>query len=178
MKKCCAFLTGIVVGAVVTALVTPKTGKEMQDELIKKVNTLQKKVKEFDIKEVNWSEAIEDTKCAIKGKLDDAKHAIEEFDWDTSKQKVQEKFDDVAERLNEIKRQLAEGHEAVAEAQSSGESDEEWQAETPVEELSYQELQLETSVEEQPATEWQDETQTNQDWQKAQAEVITFGEEY
>lgn len=114
MKKCCAFLTGIVVGVVVTALVTPKTGKEMQDELINKVNVLQRK-----IKEVNWSEAIEDTKCALKEKLDDAKHAIEEFNWDDSKQKVQEKFDDVAERLSEIKRQLAEGQKTTPEAEIS-----------------------------------------------------------
>ena len=114
MKKCCAFLTGIAIGAVVTALLTPKTGKEMQDELIKKVNDLQKKVREFDLKDVNWSEAIEDTKCALKEKLDDAKHAIEDFDWTESKQKVQEKFDDVAGRLNEIKRQLAYEHDEVA----------------------------------------------------------------
>jgi len=119
MKKCCAFLTGIVVGVVITALVTPKTGKEMQDELINKVNVLQRKIKEFDLKEVNWSEAIEDTKCALKEKLDDAKHAIEEFNWDDSKQKVQEKFDDVAERLSEIKRQLAEGQETTPEVETS-----------------------------------------------------------
>ena len=110
MKKCCAFLTGIVVGAVVTALVTPKTGKEMQDELIRKANVLQQKLKDFDIKDVNLA----NTKEVLKEKLDDAKHAIEDFDWAESKQKVQEKFDDVAERLSEIKRQIAEGHEVVA----------------------------------------------------------------
>jgi len=115
MKKCCAFLTGIVVGAVVTALVTPKTGREMQDELIKKANELQKKLKDFDIKDVNLADTLADTKDMLKEKLDDAKHAIEDFDWDKSRQKVQEKFDDVAERLSEIKRQITQNTETVIE---------------------------------------------------------------
>ena len=104
MKKCRAFLTGIALGAIVAALVTPKTGKELQEELIVKASELNKKIKDFDIKDITF----EDAKCAIKEKLDDAKQAIEEFDWNETKHKVQEKFDEVTERLAEVKRQITD----------------------------------------------------------------------
>ena len=103
MKKGLAFLVGLTVGAVVTALVTPKTGKEFQDDLVKKAGEVGKKIKEFDLKDVNLA----DTKEALKCKLDEAKKAIEEFDWTESKEKVQKKFEEVTERLTEIKAQIA-----------------------------------------------------------------------
>ena len=105
MKK---FLVGMIIGAVVTAICTPKTGKGLQDELIQKTNDLRKKIKEFDIKDINYH----DTKCALKEKLDDAKQMIEDFDWAESKEKVQKKFDEVTCRLGEIKEQLTEEKEA------------------------------------------------------------------
>ena len=112
MKKGLAFLVGLTIGAVVTALVTPKTGKELQDDLVKKANEVGKKIKEFDIKDINFA----DTKEALKCKLDDAKKAIEDFDWSESKEKVQKKFEEVTERLSEIKCQLANVTEEVEEA--------------------------------------------------------------
>lgn len=108
MKKCCAFLTGIAIGAVVTALITPKTGKELQDDLIKSVAGMQKKMKDFDIKDYSLNE----TKDLLKAKLDEAKKAIDNFDWNESKEKVGKKFEEINERLVEIKGQLAD---AVAE---------------------------------------------------------------
>ena len=101
MKK---FLAGVIVGAVATAILTPKTGREFQDELIDHVNKLQKKVKDFDVKECVSN--IEITKEALQEKLEEAKKAIEDFDWHESKEKVGKKFDEVTERLNEIKAQL------------------------------------------------------------------------
>ena len=103
MKKC-AFLTGIAVGVVLTALLTPKTGRDLQDDLIDHVNKLQKKVKEFDIKECVSN--IEITKEGLQAKIEDARKAIEDFDWAQSKEKVGKKVDEVTERLNEIKAQL------------------------------------------------------------------------
>ena len=111
MKRRCAFLTGLAVGVVLTALLTPKAGKDLQNDLIKKVNDMQKKIKEFDIKDIN----LKQTKEALKEKLDDAKKTIEEFNWTESKEKVQKKFEEVTERLGEIKSQLNEGLEEVVE---------------------------------------------------------------
>ena len=118
MKK---FLAGIIIGAVVTAICTPKTGKGLQDELIKKTNELRKKVKDFDIKDINYH----DTKCALKEKLDDAKQVIEDFDWAESKEKVQKKFDEVTCRLSEIKEQLTEEKEAPVVVGGEEEEEEE-----------------------------------------------------
>jgi len=113
MKKCCAFLAGIALGAAVTALVTPKSGKELQEQLITKANELQKKVKEFDIKDLSFNE----TRDVLKEKLDEIKAAIEDFDWAESKEKVSKKFDEVSARLSEIKVQLKETKEvAIDEA--------------------------------------------------------------
>lgn len=111
MKKCCAFLTGIAIGAVVTALITPKTGKELQEDLIKKANEMQKKIKDFDIKDLSFNE----TKEALKQKIEDAKKMIDEFNWEDSKEKVQKKFDEMSERLMEIKEQLTEAKEEITE---------------------------------------------------------------
>jgi len=104
MRKCRTFLTGLVVGAALTALLTPKKGEDLQNDLIKKANELQKRVKEFDIKDIS----LIDTKNVLKEKLDDAKKMIEDFDWAESKEKVQKKFEEVSERLVEIKVQLIE----------------------------------------------------------------------
>ena len=105
MKKGFGFVAGLAIGAVVTALLTPKTGKDLQDDLIKKANELQKKMKEFDLKDMSLA----DTKDVVKEKLDEAKKMIDEFDWAESKEKVQKKFEEVSERLTEIKVQLVEG---------------------------------------------------------------------
>ena len=107
MRKFGAFLTGITVGAVLTAVLTPKAGKDLQDDLIKKANELQKKVKEFDIKDVSLTE----TKDVLKEKIEDSKKMIEEFDWAESKEKVQKKSEEISERLAEIKLQLVEGRQ-------------------------------------------------------------------
>ena len=103
MKKSCAFVTGVVVGAVACALLTPKTGRDLQDELIKKANELQKKAQDFELK---------DTKELIQGKLDETKKMIQHFDWKESKKKVEKKFEEVTERLNEIKAQLTYKNES------------------------------------------------------------------
>jgi len=105
MKKCCVFLTGLTIGAVVTALLTPKKGYELQNDLIEKANEIGQKIKEFDIKDVTLNQ----TKDALKEKLDDVRKTIEEFDWEKSKTAVQKKSEEITERLAEIKSQLFEG---------------------------------------------------------------------
>ena len=105
MKKCCVFLTGLTIGGVVTALLTPKKGYELQNDLIEKANEIGQKIKEFDIKDVTLNQ----TKDALKEKLDDARKMIEEFDWEKSKATVQKKSEEITERLAEIKSQLFEG---------------------------------------------------------------------
>jgi len=99
MKKCCTFFTGVALGAVVAVLLTPKTGKEMQDSLIKKTNELQKKLKDFELSE---------TKAVLQEKVKETRELIQNFDWNESKEKVQKTFDDVSARLSEIKGQLTE----------------------------------------------------------------------
>lgn len=101
MKK---FLTGVAVGAIIATLLTPKTGRDLQDELINHINKLQKKIKDFDVK--TCVSNIEITKESLQEKIEEAKEAIEAFDWSHSKEKVGKKFDEVAVRLNEIKAQL------------------------------------------------------------------------
>ena len=111
------FLTGVAIGAVITALLTPKTGRDLQDELISNLNKIQKKIKDFDIKEcvTNMEVTTESVKESVQCKLEEAKKAIDEFDWTESKDKIQKKFDEVTERLNEIKEQLvAEDDEDTA----------------------------------------------------------------
>lgn len=103
MKK---FLAGMIVGAAVAAVLTPKTGRDLQDELIEKANKLQKKVKDFDLKECVSNIELDLSKETLQMKLEEAKQAVEDFDWDHSKEKVAKKFDEVTERLNEIKEQL------------------------------------------------------------------------
>ena len=97
MKKCCAFFTGVALGAVAAMLLTPKTGKEMQDSLIKKTNELQKKLKDFELS---------DTKEVLQEKVKETRELIQKFDWNESKEKVQKTFDEVTARLSEIKLQL------------------------------------------------------------------------
>jgi len=99
MKKCCTFLTGVALGAIIALLLTPKTGKEMQDSLIEKTNELQKKLKDFELS---------DTKEMLQEKIKETREMIQNFDWNESKEKVQKTFDDVSARLSEIKRQLIE----------------------------------------------------------------------
>lgn len=98
------FITGLVVGAMLTALLTPKTGRDLQDELIDHVNKLQKKVKDFDVKDCVSN--IEISKESLQEKIEEARKAIEAFDWTRSKEKATKKFDEVTKRLNEIKEQL------------------------------------------------------------------------
>ena len=105
MKK---FIAGLIVGAAVAAVLTPKTGRDLQEELIARTNKLQRKVKEFDFKEYLSNLEVDLTREALQAKIEEAKEAIEEFDWDHSKEKVAKKFDEVAERLNEIKEQLTD----------------------------------------------------------------------
>jgi len=99
MKKCCTFFTGVALGAIIAILLTPKTGKEMQDSLIRKTNELQKKLKDFELS---------DTKSVLQEKVKETRELIQNFDWNESKEKVQKTFDDVSARLSEIKLQLTE----------------------------------------------------------------------
>ena len=49
MKKRNVFVLGAFLGAAAVALLTPKSGKEMQKELLQKVDDVQTKIKDLDI---------------------------------------------------------------------------------------------------------------------------------
>jgi len=102
MKKCCAFITGLAIGAVVTAFLTPKTGKELQAELMEKCNDLQNKIKSYDYKDFDYSTTVE----TLKAKFDETKKAIEEFDWSNSKEIAQKRFVELSKSLIDLKAQF------------------------------------------------------------------------
>ena len=94
MKKRYIFGLGALVGGVAALLLTPKSGKEMQAQLLQNVEDLQQKVKEFD------QDAFKE-KC--KEQLDEIKASINEFDWSHSVQQLEEKVSQLTGRLQELK---------------------------------------------------------------------------
>ena len=90
MKKRYIFGLGALVGGVAALLLTPKSGKEMQAQLLQNVEDLQQKVKEFD-------------QDAFKEKLEEIKASINEFDWSHSVQQLEEKVSQLTGRLQELK---------------------------------------------------------------------------
>ncbi|MFR1836678.1 MAG: YtxH domain-containing protein, partial [Turicibacter sanguinis] len=94
MKKRYIFGLGALVGGVAALLLTPKSGKEMQAQLLQNVEDLQQKVKEFD------QDAFKE-KC--KEQLEEIKASINEFDWSHSVQQLEEKVSQLTGRLQELK---------------------------------------------------------------------------
>lgn len=97
MKKCCTFLTGMLVGVIAATLVTPKTGKEMQTYLINKTNHLQNKLNEFDVTE---------TRDLLIEKVKEIHTQILDFDWSDSKEIVANAVEEITVRIKEIKQEI------------------------------------------------------------------------
>ena len=100
MKKRTIFALGALVGGAAALLLTPKSGKELQSDLLKRVDELQLKLKEFDQ---------EDFKAQCKEQLEDIKSSINEFDWNRSLKQLEDKVAQVTTRLQGLK-ELMEEH--------------------------------------------------------------------
>lgn len=94
MKKRYIFGLGALVGGVAALLLTPKSGKDMQADLLANVEELQQKVKDFD------QDAFKE-KCKVQ--LEDIKVSINEFDWNHSVRQLEEKVSQLTGRLQDLK---------------------------------------------------------------------------
>ena len=105
MRRGRFFIFGMVIGGVAVALLTPKTGKEMQKCLIKKADGLYEKLKNVELN---------DAKEFLSSKLDDSVESIKNFDWEESKTKVSEKFQELTEKMNDIYDQIGDSLNPIA----------------------------------------------------------------
>ena len=94
MKKRYIFALGALVGGAAALFLAPKSGKELQADLLAKVEELQEKVKDFD------QDAF---KASCKEQLDELKLAITNFDLSDSIQVMEEKFKALSERMTDLK---------------------------------------------------------------------------
>ena len=94
MKKRYIFALGALVGGAAALFLAPKSGKELQADLLAKVEELQEKVKDFD------QDAF---KTSCKEQLDELKLAITNFDLSDSIQVMEEKFKALSERMTDLK---------------------------------------------------------------------------
>ena len=94
MKKRYIFALGALVGGAAALFLAPKSGKELQADLLTKVEELQEKVKDFD------QDAF---KTSCKEQLDEIKLAITNFDLSDSIQAMEEKFRALSERMTDLK---------------------------------------------------------------------------
>lgn len=104
MKKRTIFTLGALLGGAAALFLTPKSGKELQLELLKHVEELQQKIKEFD-------QDLFKTQC--KEQLEDIKEMINEFEWNRSLQQVDAKVAQVTSRLQNL-REVIDEHKAEA----------------------------------------------------------------
>ena len=99
MKKRYIFALGALVGGAAALFLAPKSGKELQADLLAKVEELQEKVKDFD------QDAF---KTSCKEQLDELKLAITNFDLSDSIQAMEEKFKSLSERITDLKTVIEE----------------------------------------------------------------------
>lgn len=102
MKKRYIFALGALVGGAAALFLAPKSGKELQADLIAKVEELQEKVKDFD------QDAF---KASCKEQLDELKLAVTNFDLSDSIQAMEEKFKALNERITQLKTVIEEHQE-------------------------------------------------------------------
>lgn len=96
------FALGALLGGGAALLLTPKSGKELQGELLQRVDELQQKVKEFDQ---------ESFKVKCKNQLEEIKKMIDEFDWNRSIQQDEENVKQVTSRLDDLTEEIEEYEE-------------------------------------------------------------------
>ncbi len=106
MKKRNVFVLGALLGAAAVALLTPKSGKEMQKDLLKTIDDVQTKIKEIEVEEVKQS---------FIAKLEEVKELVDNFDWEASKADLENKVNDLKEKLNEMLDRVEEVKESAQE---------------------------------------------------------------
>ena len=99
MKKSTIFVLGALLGGGAALLLTPKSGKELQGELLQQVEELQQKAKEFD-------QELFKVKC--KNKLEEIKKMINEFEWSRSAQQDEENMKQVNSCLHDLTEEIEE----------------------------------------------------------------------
>lgn len=99
MKKRYILALGALVGGAAALLFTPKSGKELQADLLGKVEELQEKVKGFD------QDAF---KASCKEQLEELKETIVNFDLSQSVKVVEDKFKTLSERVANLKTVIEE----------------------------------------------------------------------
>ncbi len=99
MKKRYIFALGALVGGAAALFFAPKSGKELQADLLQKVEELQEKVKDFD------QDAF---KASCKEQLEEIKETVANFDLSESIQVVEEKFKMLSERVANLKTVIEE----------------------------------------------------------------------
>lgn len=115
MKKSTVFTLGALIGGGVALFVTPKSGKELQNELLQRVEELQLKVKEFD-------QELFKEQC--KFQLEELKKRINDIDWKLSLRQNEEELEEITSCLTVLKEEVDE-HEKTEEFVSDPESESE-----------------------------------------------------
>jgi len=109
MKKKTAIITAIAaVLAIAATIFVIKKGPQLKEDLLKKVDDLKAKIKDFEVSEV---------KDAIQAKLVEIKEDIKEFDWEKPKAEVEKKFYELKKQIRSVKKHipLIEEEEATEE---------------------------------------------------------------
>ena len=109
MKKKTVIITAIAaVAAIGATIFVIKKGPELKEELLKKVESLKAKIKDFEVSEV---------KDAIQAKLVEIKEEIKAFDWEKPKKEVEKKFYELKKQIRSVKKHipLIEEKEATEE---------------------------------------------------------------
>jgi len=96
MRRCKAFVLGVMVGTIGGLLLAPKNGKEMRKDLLSKTEELKLK-----LKELNQLDSDELAKV-IAGRIKEIRKSIEKFDWKASRDCAVEKFEEVKEKISDI----------------------------------------------------------------------------
>ncbi|HAX71976.1 MAG TPA: YtxH domain-containing protein [Firmicutes bacterium] len=104
MKKRHAFVLGALIGGAATLFLTPKTGKQMQTDLLKKVEDLQNKLNQFDQDEL---------KDSLIQEVDRLKSTIQHYDWQASKAELESKFNEMVHRIDDLKEVVQQNIELV-----------------------------------------------------------------
>ncbi len=91
------FLLGALAGIGIGALLSPKSGKENRDDLVKRLDVLKKRVKDIDVNEV---------KVSIEDKIYEVQDALEDLD--------KEKAYDLAQKQAKVLKKKTEELYAVA----------------------------------------------------------------
>ncbi|WP_235070260.1 YtxH domain-containing protein [Turicibacter sp. TJ11] len=94
MKKRYIFTLGALMGGAAALFLTPKNGKELQAELLEKVEELQEKVQSFD------QQSFKET---CKEQVEQLKETITNFEFSDSIQLVEEKVKAINERIANLK---------------------------------------------------------------------------